>query len=328
MRTCTVYEISTGEKLYTPNNNHSPYYTYLKDDIFDKTKILLGEGTLHKFFCDNVNLTYEIITINTFKKYTSLISPEKEVTNVDSKEEITKTVKLDNKIGNKILREIRKLTQNKTNSSPQNKDKIFKRIKNLVNKGKYKKIIDFLKNEFKENLSLYNKKRRKISIPMFDVSLRLIRRGKLYEANKNLLLICKNDPAFALAYFQIGRYYMFNRKNNIPLFSAQIPRKNCEKALKIVEKLLELEPNYGDGLMDIALIYFNQEKYKSCINVCDKVIKLTIQNKLVTHSKVCKKYLGYLPHLSYLYLPADYLALRAQDKKSACFEKLKQNSKR
>src|ERR1035437_3102010 len=67
-----AYSINNGgEELETPNNKSSPYYTLLKDDILIETGAILSEGTLLKFFQDDAKRTYQIITIDTIKKYIS-----------------------------------------------------------------------------------------------------------------------------------------------------------------------------------------------------------------------------------------------------------------
>jgi hypothetical protein len=55
--------------LQTPKNKNSPYYSYLKDDIFEKTKRNLSEGTLLKFFHDDINRRYQLIVISTIEEY-------------------------------------------------------------------------------------------------------------------------------------------------------------------------------------------------------------------------------------------------------------------
>jgi len=66
-----AFEASRGEELQTPNNKNSVYYSDLKNDILLKTKNIISEGTLLKFFHDDVNRSYQLITILTIEEYVS-----------------------------------------------------------------------------------------------------------------------------------------------------------------------------------------------------------------------------------------------------------------
>ena len=67
--------ISKKEVLQTPNNKNSPYYHYLIEDIKDKTKKRISEGTLLKFFHIDTNRLYQIIIISTIEEYIDKILP-------------------------------------------------------------------------------------------------------------------------------------------------------------------------------------------------------------------------------------------------------------
>lgn len=77
-----AYTISKeGDELQTPRGK-SGSYTDLKDDIFIKTNILISEGTLLKFFNDDINRNYRLATINAIEKYIDLVFASAE-TNID-----------------------------------------------------------------------------------------------------------------------------------------------------------------------------------------------------------------------------------------------------
>lgn len=67
-----------GEELLTPKNKNSPYYTSLKEDIFDKTQETISEGTLLKFFHDDQNRAYQLIKLEIINKYISNCFPATE----------------------------------------------------------------------------------------------------------------------------------------------------------------------------------------------------------------------------------------------------------
>ena len=64
------------EVLQTPKNKNSPYYTSLKDDIFEKTNTSISEGTLLKFFHDDINRKYQLIVIRTIENYVKPITTD------------------------------------------------------------------------------------------------------------------------------------------------------------------------------------------------------------------------------------------------------------
>ncbi len=67
-----------GEELQTPKNKHSPYYTSLKEDISEKTTENISEGTLVKFFHDDIKRSYQLINLETIYKYVSSCFPAAE----------------------------------------------------------------------------------------------------------------------------------------------------------------------------------------------------------------------------------------------------------
>jgi len=58
-----------GDELKTPKYKNSSYYEELKNDIRFKTKKSISEGTLLKFFNDDVNRTYQLNTIDAIEEY-------------------------------------------------------------------------------------------------------------------------------------------------------------------------------------------------------------------------------------------------------------------
>ena len=58
-----------GDELKTPKYKGSSYYEELKNDIRFKTKKSISEGTLLKFFNDDVNRTYQLNTIEAIEGY-------------------------------------------------------------------------------------------------------------------------------------------------------------------------------------------------------------------------------------------------------------------
>jgi hypothetical protein len=96
-----IYIVNRGEVLQTPKNKNSPYYTFLKDDIFEKTDTSISEGTLLKFFHDDINRKYQLIVIRTIEDYvkplTTDASNEKDLSVSDSV-----NIKLQDKTGEEI----------------------------------------------------------------------------------------------------------------------------------------------------------------------------------------------------------------------------------
>lgn len=64
-----AYFINRGEGLQIPKNKNNPFYSSLKDDIFEKTKRNISEGTLLKFFHNDINRKYQLIIICTLEEY-------------------------------------------------------------------------------------------------------------------------------------------------------------------------------------------------------------------------------------------------------------------
>ena len=58
-----------GELLSTPKNKHSVYYQELKNNIQAVTEESISEGTLMKFFTDDMNRIYQIIKIKALECY-------------------------------------------------------------------------------------------------------------------------------------------------------------------------------------------------------------------------------------------------------------------
>lgn len=74
-----AYKVSKGEELQTPKNKNSVYYTELKNDI--SSKVILGlvisEGTLVKFFCEDIKRSYQVIIIESIEEYvTNILLPQ------------------------------------------------------------------------------------------------------------------------------------------------------------------------------------------------------------------------------------------------------------
>lgn len=70
-KVCQAYAYSKNEELQTPNNKNSVYYSELKEEIRlnTKKKIKISEGTLLKFFHEDINRTYQLITISAIEEY-------------------------------------------------------------------------------------------------------------------------------------------------------------------------------------------------------------------------------------------------------------------
>lgn len=64
-----AYSLSKGEILQTPKNKNNIYYSELKNDISLITGRDISEGTLVKFFYDDINRNYQVITIDSLKEY-------------------------------------------------------------------------------------------------------------------------------------------------------------------------------------------------------------------------------------------------------------------
>lgn len=84
-----------GEVLQTPKNKGNVYYSELKDDISLKTNNDISEGTLLKFFYDDINRNYHVITIYTIEDYVDKILSTSSIEKVcnDSKEAIDADIK-------------------------------------------------------------------------------------------------------------------------------------------------------------------------------------------------------------------------------------------
>ena len=100
-----AYSLSKGEILQTPKSKNSIYYSELKVDISLKTKKDISEGTLLKFFCDDLNRKYQVITISAIEEYIEKVFLENS-TFIDNAEPTENTDKEIKKFANNIYIEL------------------------------------------------------------------------------------------------------------------------------------------------------------------------------------------------------------------------------
>ncbi|MBE6350864.1 MAG: tetratricopeptide repeat protein [Spirochaetaceae bacterium] len=84
------------------------------------------------------------------------------------------------------------------------------------------------------------------------------------------------EPLYARALYGLGVLYVFELNEN-------------QKAIPLLEKLLEIEKNHFDGMMVLARAYYSLYEFDKAVNLYDKIIEKTTSSEKKAEAEVNKK---------------------------------------